>query len=352
MALRDFWGFDHLLSGNNPPAGDRIKGGGLAYNGYGLSTDPGNSGSGTRASYIDAGWIIFDSNDGNRAFRWRIRWSAGTKTDGVSDKSHFGCTYKRTNSLQGRAEFPIGTALLWLGNTVLLTHSDFPNTLDRLFKFEVTVDRVAKTVGVYVDGQLKKLLTTPGLADSYSGDTQIYFGHPVSLTYTGFMSFRDFYFVDDTKDDSVCNRLLSGSVVPLPLKTVTGAEWTTTAASLLASLNTPLIPSNVVTLVPVVNSSATITDLEYTVTAPSVPGARIRGVSVLSNIAKFPMTATSVVCKFSSVSGSTSLGNTVLPQTSLMFSKPIGMFSKLADGSELTTSVINSGKFSLTPQGV
>ena len=345
MALRDFWGFDHLPAGNAVGV-DRPKGNGLAYNGYGLSTATENSVAGVRSSSIDTGWIIFDSNDANTAFQWRIRWTAGTKTDGTSDKSHFGFTYKRTNPFAGRAEFPAGTPLLWIGAVPILTHSDFPTTLDRVFKFEVTVNRVAKTVGVYIDGQLKKLISTPGLADSYGGNTQIYFGHLVSLIYTGIMSFRDFYFVDDTKDDTICNRLSSYSVALLPLKTAVALNWTTTAANPLASLTASM---TVKPDTPILTSGVTPTDLECTVTAAGTAGSRLRGLSLLASYGKNP--GTSVVLK---TAIKTPVGDAIQPpvqvvSNALAYSTPLTMLVKAPDGSNWTDAIVNASRFVLTP---
>lgn len=346
MALRDFWGFDHLPISNAVGA-DRPKGNGLAYNGYGLSVAPDNTVAGARSSTIESGgWIVFDSNDADTTFKWRIRWTAGTKTDGVSDKSHFGFTYKRTNPFQGRAEFPAGTPLLWLGSTPLLTHADFPTTLDRVFKFEVTINRLTKTVGVYVDGQLKKLLKTPGLADSYSGSTQVYFGHPLSLIYTGLMSFRDFYFVDDTKDDSICNRLSTYSVALMPLKTAVAPAWTTTAATPLASL-TASMTVNAAT--PILASGITPTDLECTVTAAGAAGSRLRAVSLLASISKNAGTAVTMKSAIKTAVGDSVPDPIPVTTNSLTYSKVVTLQVKAPDGSALTDALINASRFVLTP---
>lgn len=345
MALRDFWGFDHLPVSNAVGA-DRVKGNGLAYNGYGLSVAPDNTVSSSRSSIIDAGWIVFDSNDADTTFKWRIRWTAGTKTDGVSDKSHFGFTYKRTNPFQGRAEFPAGTPLLWLGSTPLLTHADFPNTLNREFKFEVTINRLTKTVGVYVDGQLKKLLKTPGLADSYSDATQVYFGHPLSLIYTGLMSFRDFYFVDDTKDDSICNRLSTYSVAAMPLKTAVAPSWTTTAANPLASLTASMTVS---AATPILTSGVIPTDLECTVTAAGAVGSRLRALSFLASFSKNAGTAVSLKSSIKTAVGDAVQAPVPVMSNSLTYSSPLTLQVKAPDGSPLTDALINTSRFVLTP---
>lgn len=346
MALRDFWGFDHLPYSNNVGA-DRQKGNGIVYNGYGISVAAENTTTTTRSSTIEpGGWIVFDSNDANTAFQWRLRWTAGTKTDGVSEKSHFGFTYKRTNPFASRAEFPAGTPLLWMGSTPLLTHSDFPTTLDRLFKFEVTVNRVNKTVGVYIDGQLKKLLRNPGLADSYSGDTQIYFGHLVSLIYTGLMSFRDFYFVDDTKDDSICNRLSSYNVMQMPLKTAVAPTWTTTAATPLASLTASMSTAQAT---PLLVSGLVPTDLECTVTAAGAIGSSLRALSLLASFSKNP--GVGVVLKSAIKTSVGDIAPPPIPVSSnlLVYSTPLTLQVKAPDGSPLTDALINASRFVLTP---
>lgn len=255
MAIRAIWGFDHL------PALRTIGGGGtgfgLAYSDYNITLADINQ-SWNDVAVIDNALSV-NFNPGV-LLPARVKFPLTGLTDGTSRKSHLSFNFIRrlsASSLGAGMLVTLGT------DTPLVLASDFPPAIGVSVLIEFTIDRINKTITTYIDGKVKRIIRNVALANSWNSTSSLYLGLSQPVSYPGSLQFRDFVFIDDTQDNTVCDRPGFAKVTAVPFATASAPNWATAAASPLASLTTPFsTPASLTS--PVLASNGSPDPLEVT----------------------------------------------------------------------------------------
>lgn len=343
MALRSLWGFDHIPSGS--AIGVQASGYGLPYAGHGLivaSLDTAYASISIKNGAISTAFTTVRA--GSTAW---VRFPLTGLTDNTSPRSHVGFNFTRTVTVAGAQG---GAELVWIGGEAVVLHSDFTAVLNVPILIELTIDRIKKEVLVYVNNKFKRRISSASIVNNYNSGGIMYLGAIAAPINAGEFLFRDFYFVDDTQDNTQCNRLGVASVAAVPITGATAVDWTTTAASILASINTPY-SSTASTTTPVVSSTASKTDLVMSVTA-NASSLPIVGVSFTSSLAK--RAGSGATATGNASIGATKLNGTtfVAANANLAYSTEVGTFAKAPGDVTWTIALLNQTKFALTPVAV
>lgn len=240
MAIKAIWGFDHL------PVGTAS---GAIGNGYGLQY--GNFPF-TIANISGALFLSIAAN--------------GFITGGGAPSSALSCMNVTSNSVQDKTQ-----RASWMGwrmrkmNTAIDTLGGYCPMICFGLNFlpyntpglatkavgqdafvEFCFDRVNNVVTAWVDGTL--ISTTPITSANLLSN------YVISINKTASWDLRDFYFLDDTQDNTQCTRLGAVRLAPIGLTNVNQADWTTSDSSVAANWLASPLTSTTLTLPTVTNA--------------------------------------------------------------------------------------------------
>lgn len=213
MALRKIFAFTHLPMYNGYSGTPEY---GFVMNPYGIVKASSNQ---TRVYISNNAELTLAVLPGNQIIQTPlVYFNANTLTDGTSRKSIIG--FRMYHG------YATGTFISIGG--LALTPAEIGLQIDiRTHGIELVWDRVAKTISVYVDNVFK-LMKSVGAA-VYVPGTEII----LSTTYTNGndssapRKYSDFYFIDDTEDDSICDRLGNPYTYQLPMVSEIPGGWAT-----------------------------------------------------------------------------------------------------------------------------
>lgn len=217
MALRDLWTFDHL-----PNAYDASGGPVQARSGFDLTTVQ-NSGSylGTR-SFLSQNWLAIGTSTVGANSGYVERVLIKRFMDLTTPRSWFGFRFNVSAVVNGYAV--VSTTVNGV-RKLIFELADFPFEASKEYYVEICLDRSANKAEVWVDNYLAKSKTV-----TFTGQLQtdsIRFGNYVdSPSGSPILQFKDFYFLDDTQDTSLCKRLGTIKCSLSNMQSATGATWT------------------------------------------------------------------------------------------------------------------------------
>lgn len=277
MALRDMWVFDYLPS-TYTALGLNETGWALSYTNYGLKPDNYNAQYTTLMIWNNS--LCTAINPGAPR---TIRVSAPITglTDGTSVKSHLSFKFIRINTTGGNLT---DVPFMWLDDLVLLTHSDtITAVLDVPLKIDLTFDRVNKVIYLYIADKLKRKINAANLVDKYKPGTILYMGNLSFVGNSGWWCYRDFVFIDDTQDDTICDRPLDHQVSSMVASAAVNAGWGITVGyTALSALNTAITATaNLNTPVLKAQADGDSVDISYTSSPPA--GMTLRAVGLLTS---------------------------------------------------------------------
>lgn len=217
MALRDLWTFDHL-----PSAFDASGGPVQARSGFDLTTVQ-NAGSylGTRSS-LGQNWLAVGTSATGSSSGYVERTLIQRFMDLTTPRSWLGFRFCPTVVVNGYAVISITVGGV---RNLVFELADFPFEASKEYYVEICLDRATNLVSVWVDNYLVKtrLVTFTGQLQTDS----IRFGNYVNApSGTPILQFKDFYFLDDTQDSSLCARLGVIKCTLSNMQSATGATWT------------------------------------------------------------------------------------------------------------------------------
>lgn len=335
MAIRAIWGFEHVPI--NTTYGVPASGYGIILSGYPVAVA--NVLSGTTSAYVVDGGVA--CNFSARApLLCRLRITLNSLTDGVSPKSFIAFTITRktgTGSLGGAPIVSIGVAPVVLA-------SDYTHVLEERNQVELCIDRVKKRIVVFINNKIKRIINSAALVDNFSNELLYLGNNGYSLTAAqfGVFVFKDFIFIDDTQDDSPCTRPGQSVIVNNPL-TEAFADWTTNAASVSASITTPLT-NNLTT--PVAQSLPDAPSaLSFKINSAVSNDYDIKAITFIATMNKIQATPTKLKIAGDLNNTNTVITNAQLPAT-VTPSVPIALFTNF---NNTPLAQINTVNFSITP---
>lgn len=329
MAIRAMWGFSHLPQKTS--LGAQVSGYGLAYNSYGITTSQPNYGT----LSIDGNSIAL-TNDTNATVACSTPVSAFT--DMVSPKTIIGFRVKSTYVGAGMT---IGIGAVGVNITELGLAAPVNSYV------EVVCDRVAKEISFFVNGEFK--LKKTSAAVPLTGAQTLSFATISNAGINCYLS--DFYFIDDTQDDTPCTRLGPVTVKPLNINSADAPGWVASnAAAPLDVINTPYT-SAASLATPLLSSPDTLAAMELGLTGLANATENVKGVMI--NIASQRLPASAVGIDLGIKLGDvTSVGGTARYAGDAMTYGNSGVFTKLPDGSAWTADKLKVIKLTLKPKPV
>ena len=235
MAIRDYWGFDNLpaiTSGTGIVAflrGDITVTG--VYSIYGQITS------------VAGGWLGFTAgnnpypNTNYGVYTPSMNHPYQALSDFTTRRSFIGFRINMNNN-------SVGTPVLSLSNTAgtkqaLLTNTQLGVNINQYV--EVMIDRANTQIVVWIDG-----VAQPPVFFDFNAFVSV--DNKCNLVWGTngngplyYFQIRDVYFLDDTQDATLCNRLGSIDIAPCALASVTAPNWTSSdSATPLADLSTVL----------------------------------------------------------------------------------------------------------------
>jgi hypothetical protein len=312
MAIRAMWGFSHLPQ--KGAVGVLETGFGLKYNGYGINA-PNSYGT----IWID-GNSIYMAPSSNIGISFSVPVSA--ITDMVSPKSIIGFRFRTTNLYYG-------VNIVVAGVATNVSELGVPNAGE--VYIEVVCDRVTKDLSYFVNGVFK-LKKTAAVVPMIAGQTLSFSTAPWA-SINGYLS--DFYFIDDTQDDTPCTRLGSVSVVPLTPNSAVGQDWVSSdGKTLLEDLKAPYVDAASI-LAPTITSPGILAPLEVAFNPLADTNAIILGVSVTLDSKRLPTSQTAVNVSLKNGTDVSSVGDIGYASDNLSYSvTPVAQ--KAPDGTAWT----------------
>lgn len=337
MAIRAIWGFTHLPK--NTDAGADSGGYGLSYSNYGIV--PGISQYTSMFITTAGGLQMTTQNVGLPIY---ITVPANRVTNGVAKKSYMG--FKIFNSARNATS----TGCVQIGGKSFLNLNALNAPVGNAY-YELCVDRIASTITVKINGVVKEIITDSVATSAYSGTNNILFGFPANPGQFGYLVFSNFYFLDDTEDNTACSWLGEVTATPITLATAVGESWTTTAADLKTGLNTPFTTQASITAPlaksPTSNNTPLMLDLATVISV----NAKVHAVSLYGTVKK-ETSNVSLIKNELTGDTTTITGPYVVPPdnpATFGFSYSFGVFNKNPDGVNWTPALINRTKWKLTP---
>lgn len=326
MAIRTMWGFSHLPQKGAIGALDTSFG--LRYNGYGI-----NAPNAYGTCWIDGNSISI-INSTNAGVGWNVPVSA--VTDMVSPKSIIGFRFKTTFLYYG--------AVLTIASVATnMTELGIPNAGEGYI--EIVCDRVTKDLSYFVNGVFK-LKKTATVVPMIAGQSILF----ATVGNGGIAcSLSDFYFIDDTQDDTPCDRLGPVVVVPLNPITAVGQDWVSSdGKTLLEDLKVPY--TDLASLAaPTVTSPTSMTPLEMTHDAITDKNTTILGVSMAVDSKRFPTSLTAVNMSLVNGSAVSSIGDLTYSSDLITYGAS-SVANKSPDGTPWTVTKLANTKVVLTPK--
>lgn len=332
MALRALWGFDHLPQGVN--VGAAATAFGLAYSGYGItllqSTSPN--------VYVNGGYIT-GGYAGSGSVPLLTIASNSVQSKGTRG-SWMGFRATRSAAATGSPG-----VFIYYNNVGLINVTDASLTTSMGdFWIDLYFDRANTQILVYVNGVLK-------YTNNSNSNAALVANNNIQIGKIAGLDLKDFYFLDDTQDSTLCARLPAfknkllhfGSLVPndwvssdgtTPLETVLNAAATTTAT---------LTAPNAV-------SQSTQNTLQATLSATFGSTDTIMAVDMFLTGARSSATATDNLGVTIAQTG-TYVRPTMIfaAQNTFEYSKPMGLFEKTLDGNTWTQANLAATKITFTP---
>ena len=327
MALRAMWGFNHLPQGQ--VAGTTGGGFGLGYNGYGI----GVQGGAFSGIYITGNAIC---TQGNQYVDANFTIVTNLISDTVSPKSIFGFRLKYA-TLHALIGIQIGT--------VLTRFSELGVTGTGESYIEVICDRVTKEISFLVNGVFKLKKVSPAVPMA-AGQT-ISFTAPVGSY--NLIYWSDFYYIDDTQDDTPCSRLGPVVVVQLNPNSAVGQDWVSSdGKTLLEDIKAPYVSPASMTA-PTITSPTSLTPLEMAFDPIADVNATIIGVGMVLDSMRLPTSQTAVNVSLKNGQAATSLGDLSYANDLLTYqASPVS--AKAPDGTAWSFAKLSATKIVLTPK--
>lgn len=328
MAIRAMWGFAHLPQ--KTTLGTLAGGYGLAYNGYGIVADAGYN------TLSIEGNAIAIVNNTNAAVGFYV--PAASITDGVAPKSIIG--------FRLRAPYLAFGSTISIGPTATTT-AELGLVNGAEVYIEIICDRVTKEISFFVNGvfKLKKVTAVAPLIIGHTFAYATYRSGGVS----NYLS--DFYFIDDTLDDTPCSRLGAVTVKPLDSLTASGEGWTTpNAAPLLDVLNTPFTDAASI-LAPVASSPQDLAPIEVGISEPTTGLAPIKGIMFALSSRRIPSSAVGLDLGIKT-GQSLKYGNATTFASDAITHSHSGVFQKAPDGTEWTLDKVKATTLVVKPKPV
>lgn len=287
----------------------------------------------------------------------------------ASSKFTFGFRY-RAKEVGYSTGFAILTSFDLTQRIVLMTAADLPAYADeKVYYVEFEVDLAAALVKRWVDGQvlssvtltaaLVTALASNGLLSLTNFDPTSYQANnvsgAVSATWANglWQGFRDFYLIEDTKDDTLNRRLGPQLVKPLVPASAEINDWTAvpTDKSVVDVLKTPYTTASLFgDQVDYALSGPSQAPLNLKFAAPTV-GGKIN--AVMLRAATYRPSGSSGNLTARVQLGQAKTDDKVVPVTSTAnYYQPLGVFEKAPDGSAWSADKVNATVLSLTPTAV
>lgn len=337
MAIKAIWGFAHLPKLDT--LGAAGAGYGLAWSSYQITP---YVQSYTTLYITAAGGIQLSTQNVGLPVYFTVPASA--ITNGVAKKSYFG--FKLFNS--GRTATNTGCIQI-AGRSFLNLNVDNAPVGDAYYEF--CVDRVAETITIKINGIVKQVISDSVAAKGYNGTNTLLFGFPSNPGNFGYLIFSNFYFLDDTEDDTPCSWLGEVIATPVTLAAAEGVSWTTPAADLKTGLNT-IFTTGASLTTPTAKSPSTVnTPLVMDLVTSAPAAAKIHAIAFYGTIKK-ETSNVSLLKNELTIDNTTIQGNYVSPpdNSSIMgYSYPFGIFHRAPGAVQWSTGLINRTKWTLTP---
>lgn len=334
MTIRAMLGFAHL------PKKDSY---GVAATGYGLAL----AGAGITFTTDFAGnqcWV-----DDNNALYIVNLADARTctvtipftgLTDFTSPKTVLGFRYTLPAGMRGDSTMTIG------GVTTGFQEIGLPTAPSTSY-VELVCDRVTKEISYFVNGEfkLKKVSTVVPIAA----------GQAMSFTTSRYgnaaMALKDFYFIDDTQDDTPCTRLGPVTVKAIDVNSALAPDWVASnAAAPLDVINTPYTTTASITA-PVLSSPESLATMELGLAGLANAGDNVKAVMFAVASRRLPSSAVGIDLGIK-LDDVTLVGATARYIGDAITYGNSGVFTKLPDGSAWTADKLKTIKLTLKPKPV
>lgn len=337
MAIRAIWGFAHLPKLDS--LGQPGSGYGLAWSNYQITP----SVQSYTTLYITAagGIQLLTQNVGLPVY---FTVPAAAVTNGTSKKSYFG--FKLFNSARNATS---AGCIQIAGRSFLNLNTLNAPVGDAYYEF--CVNREAETVTVKINGIVKEVITDAAATSSYNGTATLLFGFPSNPGNFGYLIFSNFYFLDDTEDDTPCSWLGEVIATPVTLAAAQGVGWTTPASDLKTGLNTIFTTGASLTAPTAKSSPTENTPLVVDLVTAAPVAAKIHAVAFYGTIKK-ETSNVSLLKNELMLDADTTVGDYVAPpdNSSVMgYSYPFGIFHRAPGEVQWSTGAINRTKWTLTP---
>lgn len=331
MALRAIFGFQHLPQGTT--AGATATGYGLGYSGINCTTGTVSA----RTIYIEGNAIrMIATGSAYAVFAPRLL----NIYDGVSPKAIFGYRFKHTGVTS------LGTAVLTVaGVSVSRTELGAVGNLVE-YLIEVVCDRATKEISFFVNGAF--VVTKTATVVPLLPEQQILF-------YGGLANapawLSDFYFIDDTQDDTPCTRLGAVRVTPIDLTSAVGQDYTVSSGDTIDSaLNTAYTTTASVTT-PTVTSPTSQTPLAVGFETPLAdPYAKIYGVVTLLDAQRGATTTPALDVSITDTVNTVSIGTIFFADDSWKYGSYTKVVTKAPDGMPFTAAKLAATKVVYKPK--
>lgn len=328
MAIRAMWGFDHLPVGTT--VGAAATGYGLAYGNFSLTV------AGAGICHHEAGAIRMATSQ-NSAINATFTTTLAI-TDGVSPKAILGFRYILTPGLRQDNSFVIA------GQTIAYT--DLGITGYGEWYIEAVCDRVNKEINFFVSGSFRHRRATTVvpliIGQAFSFNTPGWAGAGFNL--------RDFYFIDDTQDNTPCNRLGSVKVTALTIDSATAPNWISSDSKTpLEDINTPYTTLASMTA-PTVTSPASLDPMTIGFAPLADQNSNIRAIGAIVDSSRYP--TSSVTVDISAVLDGTTLAMGALNYADdvMKYALPSSIISRAPDGGKITPAKLKTMKVVFTPK--
>lgn len=353
MAIRQAMGFNHLPKGTW--FGSASTGYGLGLNGYGIvgqanaANGTGSSGQAASIGLSADGVLMIARMPGDHTANVANSYFSITltakHTDGVSRKSILAFRCIPNNNRNDRQ-------ILQLCG-ISLTNAECGLTDTGNINYcEVVIDRLTNTVSTYnTSGQL--VTTKAATTSLYSAGNVVTFGIAMAgRSFAGTLLQNEISritMIDDTQDDTPCDRMGPADLVPFTLRSVTGSDYVTSDGSALVDcLNTPFTSTASLTA-PYAQSPSSQQPLAVGLSASGDQYAAIKGLAIMVSAKKDSGTD----CRFKvslSQGGNTVQGDTIgFNDSSYSYYNNFSVQNKAPDGGLLTWDKINAMTLNITP---
>jgi hypothetical protein len=327
MALRAILGFDHLPQGRN--VGVIGTGYGLAYSGYGITITTSDG-----WAYVDKNAIRLQTT--NNIFIAMTLPVAGL-SDFVSPRTIMGYRFIFNVQVSGFILTIAGVATS-IGEMGITAAGEY--------YIEVVCDRDAKELSYFVN-DVFKLKKSTAVVPIIAGQV-IRFETPRTQGYSFLLS--DFYFIDDTQDDTPCTRLGSIKVTPLVLNSASAQDWQSSdGKTALEDLSVPYTSVASLTA-PTVTSPTTMTPLSVSFAPLTDTEAIIKGVQVLTDSSRFPTSVAQLDTSVTDGTNTVQTGSVTYPSDAFKYGSQSNLLQKAPNGANWGVANLASAKFVFKPK--